>query len=124
MNTRLVLLSRPVAGALLCLGACSTGDAGTISAAQLARIDRMSPQKKRPAGPAVIYTVEQIRNANGSTSTDSAEIILRDRKNPQNPVLRVPYNPKNNNLPATPAAGQEWTLYLDNEEGTMQGLFP
>lgn len=113
-----------LAVAAFCLDSCATGNADTISPARLARIDRMADRGKRPAGQAIVYTVEEIRNPNGRVGVESAEIILRDHRNPQNPALRIPYNPGRNTLPFTPVPGQNVTLYLDNQNGEMQALLP
>jgi len=114
----------PLAIAVLCLDSCATGNADTITPAQLIRIDRMANSAKRPAKPAVVYTVEEIRNPDGRVGLESAELILRDRRHPQNPALRIPYNPNNNTLPFNPVPGQDVTLYLDNQNGEMQAFFP
>lgn len=113
-----------LAVAALCLDSCATENADTITPVQLARIDRMVNRGNRPAAPPVVYTVEEIRTPGGRVGIESAEIILRDRRNPQNPALRIPYNPTNNTLPFTPIPGQEVTLYLDNHNGEMQAFFP
>lgn len=123
MNTRLTLLCL-FAVAAFCLDSCATGNADTITPAQLARIDRVAHRGKRPAEPAIVYTVEEIRTPNGRVGVESAEIILRDHRNPQNPALRIPYNPDKNTLPFTPIPGQNVTLYLDNQNGEMRALFP
>lgn len=110
--------------AALCLASCATDNADTVSAAQLARIDRMSNRRTPPPGQKVVYTVEEIHYPNGTQTTESAELILKDRQNPNNPRLRIPYNPDNNTLPFNPMPGQDVSLYLDNQEGELRALFP
>lgn len=123
MKIRLASLC-PLAVAALCLDSCATGNADTITPARLARIDRMADRGNRPAGSPVVYTVEEIRNPDGSVGIESAEIILRDRRNPQKPALRILYDPNSNTLPFNPVPGQDVTLYLDNKNGEMQAFFP
>lgn len=123
MDTRFIYLCLPCMAAF-CLNSCATGNADTITVSRLARIDRMAEQDKRPAYPTAVYTVEEIRNPNGSTGIESAEIILRDRRNPNKPALRIPYDPNNNTLPFNPVPGQDVRLHLNNRNGEMQALFP